>query len=132
MTLSTHIATSLILVASVIIASRFPRLKIAVLILSGIISIRYILWRGIYTLNMQDRIGLSISLVVFLAEAYGFIQYLLFHYQSLRPTDPVPQPIDDSSAPTVDMLIPIFNEPKDILYSTIIGCLNQDYPEGIV
>ncbi len=132
MTLSTHIATSLILVASVIIASRFPRLKIAVLILSGIISIRYILWRGIYTLNMQDRIGLSISLVVFLAEAYGFIQYLLFHYQSLRPTDPVPQPIDDSSAPTVDMLIPIFNEPKDILYRTIIGCLNQDYPEGKV
>ena len=130
MTLSTHIAISIILVASVIIASRFPRLKIAVLILSGIISLRYILWRGIYTLNRQDRIGLAISLAVFVAEAYGFIQYVLFHYQSLRPTSPVPPAIDDSSAPTVDILIPIINEPKDILYRTLIGCMNQDYPQG--
>ncbi|HLF86291.1 MAG TPA: glycosyltransferase, partial [Nitrospiria bacterium] len=130
MTISTQILISIVLVASVIIASRFPRLKIAVLILSGIISIRYILWRGIYTLNMQDRISLTISLVVFLAEFYGFIQYILFHYQSGRPTNPVSPAIDDLTVPTVDILIPILNEPSDILYRTIIGCMNQDYPQG--
>ncbi len=130
MTLSIHIAISLILIASVIIASRFPRLKMAVLILSGIISIRYILWRGIYTLNIQDRISLSISMIVFLAELYGFVQYILFHYQSLRPTNPVPPEINYSRAPAVDILITIFSEPKDILCRTIIGCLSQDYPSG--
>lgn len=130
MTLSTQIVISIVLVASVTIASRFPRLKIPVLILSEIISIRYILWRGIYTLNTQDRIGLSISLAVFLAELYGFIQYILFHYQSLRPTNPVPPAIDESSVPSVGILITIFNEPKDILWRTLIGCLSQDYPSG--
>lgn len=124
------IMISLILLAAVSIFSRIRRLKIVVVSLSAIITIIYILWRGIYTLNTQDRIGLLISLAVYLAELYGFIQYILFHYQSARPTDPVPPVIEDADLPTVDILITIYNEPKEILYRTIVGCLSQDYPEG--
>lgn len=124
------IMISLTLLAAVSIFSRIKRLKIVVVSLSAIISIIYILWRGIYTLNTQDRIGLLISLAVYLAELYGFIQYLLFHYQSARPTDSIPPVIEDANLPTIDILITIFNEPKEILYRTIIGCLSQDYPNG--
>ena len=127
-----QILLTLILITSVILLSPFRGLRPLAVVASLILSLRYILWRGLYTLNTVDAIGLSISLILLLSEAYGIIQSILFYYQSLWPVDREPPSTRGWELPTVDIFIPIFNEPKEILYRTVIGCQAQEYPEDRV
>src|SRR3972149_46102 len=127
MSIEIMISLALVIIASIL--SRFPRLRIIVLSISVFLSVRYLLWRGLYTLNKQDFIGLLISVILYLAEIYGFIQYIFFHYQSAKPTNPQQPAINDSDLFSVDIFVTIYNEPKEILYRTLIGCQAQNYPE---
>lgn len=87
---------------------------------------RYMLWRGLYTLNFDDAAGIGISLTLFLAEIYGFVQLLLFSYQAWSPTDRKSPPI--KSYPSVDIMVTIVDEPLYVLRRTLAGCLAQNYP----
>ena len=55
------------------LAYRWPWLKWFVVILSVYLSLRYFLWRTLYTLNMESWIGILISVTLLLAECYGFL-----------------------------------------------------------
>jgi cellulose synthase (UDP-forming) len=91
---------------------------------------RYMLWRGLYTLNLQDGLSIGISVVLFLAETYGFVQFLLFSYQAWSPMDRESPPIE--TYPSVDIMIPVVDEPLYILKRTLVGCLAQDYPSDLL
>ena len=91
---------------------------------------RYILWRGLYTLNLDDGTSLAISLVLFLAETYGFVQFLLFSFQAWSPTDRTPPPVE--SYPSVDIMVTVVDEPLYVLRRTLMGCLAQDYPKDLL
>lgn len=96
--------------------------------LSLILGIRYFYWRGAYTLNTGSRVGLGISLLLLLAEAYGFLATVLFYVQVAKPTNRTPIRKDESELPSVDIFITIYNESVDILYPTVVGCMAMDYP----
>lgn len=91
---------------------------------------RYMLWRGAYTLNLDDGLALGISTVLLLAETYGFVQFLFFSYQAWSPSDRRSPPIE--SYPSVDIMITVVDEPLYILKRTLIGCLAQDYPPDLL
>ena len=91
---------------------------------------RYMLWRGLYTINSDDRLSLGISLVLILAEVYGFVQSLFFAHQAWGPTDRQSPPIE--SYPSVDIMVTVVDEPLYILKRTLIGCLAQDYPKDLL
>jgi cellulose synthase (UDP-forming) len=117
-----------VILASMLLLSKSPRFKFPVIALSLVISARYILWRGLFTLNPADYFAIAISLTLLLSEFYGFLQNILFYYQSARATERVSPPLD-GEYPAVDIFITIMNEPKEILLRTVIGCKAQDYPE---
>ncbi len=119
----------LALLAAALILSRHKRYNGIVILLNIFISLRYIFWRGFFTLNAADYIALAISVTLLLVELYGFAQNALFYYQSGRPSAPELPAGSIDYFPTVDILITILNEPKEILYRTIIGCNAQDYPK---
>ncbi len=91
---------------------------------------RYMLWRVLYTLNLDDGLSIGISLAVFLAEVYGYSQLLLFSYQAWSPTERQSPPIE--IFPSVDIMVTVVDEPLYILKRTLIGCLAQDYPKELL
>jgi len=70
-----------------------------------------------------------ISLLV-LAEGYAFIILFLGYLQTLWPLrrTPVPLPDDPDSWPSVDLLIPTYNEPLSVVRYTALAAMNIDWP----
>jgi cellulose synthase (UDP-forming) len=99
-----------------------------------ILTLRYLLWRSLSTLNLSTPLNGVFSLGLFLMELLllsgGIIQLCLL----LRANDRRPEAdrlandvLSGSFRPTVDILIPTYNEPIFILRRTIIGCQALDY-----
>ena len=85
------------------------------------------LWRGLYTLNTDDWASLVVSWTVYTAEAYAFVQILLFANHAWSPLERQPVPL--SRYPNVDIFVTVVDEPLAVLRRTLIGCVNQDYPK---
>ncbi len=85
-------------------------------------TLYYLIWR-VSTFN-PDFIILSLAL--WLAEAYGLMIFILYAFMAWRLVDPVPP--QTKTHPTVDVFIPTYNEPVDVLRATLAGCANIRYP----
>jgi len=95
------------------------------------ICLRYLVWRGLYTLNFIEPAGPFVSISLWLTECYSFITVLLVFVQlglSNRKKR-VPPRMPTSSTPSVDIFIPIYSEPIDILEKTLIGARAIRYPK---
>ena len=117
---------SLVALATISLLSWRKKGRQIILALTLLLYVRYLVWRGVYTLNMDDWAGLAISATVFLAEAYGLVQLMFFTFQAWRPLERQSPPV--KTFRTVDVFVTVVNEPLDILRRTLVGCKSQDYP----
>jgi cellulose synthase (UDP-forming) len=71
-------------------------------------------------------------LLLLLAECYAFVALLLGYLQTLSPLrrSPVPLPSDPEQWPAVDLVIPTYDEPLELVRSTVLAALNIDWPAG--
>lgn len=120
------------LIALLILAARYrgsSGLRFVIIALSAVLMIRYLAWRGFYTLNVQEPVGFGLSLALFLAELYGFGGTLFFYLQTYKSSPPrtIP-PLDPNRCPTVDVFVTIFDEPIDVLRRTLVACQAMEYP----
>lgn len=90
--------------------------------------LRYLVWRGLFTLNLDDALSIFLSCTLLVAEVYGLVQYVFFSYQAWSPTDRRPRPLQH--LPSVDIFVTVVDEPLQILKRTLVGCLEQDYPKN--
>ncbi|WP_458096940.1 UDP-forming cellulose synthase catalytic subunit [Roseomonas sp. WA12] len=99
-------------------------------LLSGVISTRYIYWRITDTLDYTGFWPTFLGTGLLLAEIYAVIALMLSYLQSLWPLDrrPAPLPEDPEEWPTVDVFIPTYNEPLDVVKPTIFAALAMDWP----
>ena len=69
-------------------------------------------------------------IILLLAEFYAFGTLVLGYFQTLRPLRRRPVPLMGTPRqwPTVDVLIPTYNEPLSVVRATILGALALDYP----
>lgn len=90
----------------------------------------YLFWRFYYTIpKSYGYISLIAGYLLFIAEAIGFIESSMF-YLTLWDTDTPSTPeVDNKDFPDVDIFVATYNEPNDLLYKTLIGCKNMDYPD---
>jgi cellulose synthase (UDP-forming) len=102
-------------------------------ILAGL-TVRYILWRSLSTLNLDTPLNGVFSLGLFLLEmlmlSSGVIQlFLMVRVRDRRKeADAYAVPVQAGEfMPSVDIFIPTYNEPEFILRRTIIGCQGIDY-----
>ncbi len=100
-------------------------------------TLRYFVWRwdsSISYLNNSgwkvDITGLIFALLLLCAETYSVSILLLGYFQSARPLKrrPVPLPKDHSLWPTVDVFIPTYNEPLDVVRPTVLAAMSIDWP----
>lgn len=98
------------------------------------LTIRYLLWRSLTTLNVATPLNGIFSLGLFFLELLvltsGTIQLFLMLNVKDRSREAdrfAVAVLDGSFTPSVDILIPTYNEPIFILKRTIIGCQALQY-----
>ncbi len=103
----------------------------AFLLLGAFISVRYILWRAMYTLAWFNLPSETAAIILFLAELFGVIVYLLGLFVNLNPLDRrlVPLSADPEKWPTVDVFVPTYNESFEIARATLLAAIQIDYPQ---
>lgn len=108
---------------------RFPTLLL--IALSVIISCRYLWWRYTSTLNWSDSLDLVCGLILLLAETYSWMVLILGYVQTSWPLNrkPAQLPADPSQWPTVDLLIPTYNEELSVTRGTVYAALGIDWPK---
>lgn len=96
---------------------------------------RYLLWRSLSTLNLSNPVDGVFSILLLamelIAVSGGMLQLLLMFTTKDRRQEAdrySKSVVDGSYCPSVDILIPTYNEPEFILRRTIIGCQAIDYP----
>ncbi len=106
---------------------------IIVSLLLGLI-IRYFFWRSLSTLNLSNSLNGLFSISLFLIETVIILTAILRLYLTLKITPRNHQAdqmsvavIEGKYLPSVDILIPSFNEPISIVKRTIIGCQALEY-----
>lgn len=117
---------TLVALATICLLSWRKQGRQIILAVTLLLYVRYLLWRGVYTLNTEDWAALTVSAIVYLAEAYGLVQLMFFTFQAWKPIERQSPPLHRH--PTVDVLVTVVNEPLDILRRTLVGCVSQDYP----
>ncbi len=104
--------------------------RIAVLMLALFISGRYFFWRTFNTLAFDDPFSFLGSVTLYTAELYGFTIFLLGVFVSIRPLDRPEKviPVDPDPLPTVDILVPSYNEDPALLETTLLAAAAIRYP----
>lgn len=123
-------AGSLFLASLLIRRLRSERSVFVLMLITLVISTRYLWWRATYTLDFTDAWSAAAGYALFAAELYAFIVLILGYLQSVRPLKrkPAPLPSDTSLWPTVDVFIPTYNEPLHVVAATVAGSLNLEWP----
>jgi cellulose synthase (UDP-forming) len=146
-----QVSLAMIGLALVAAFSRFMRPLI--IFLSCFASMRYFYWRVSSTINLDTRADTVVSFTLLLAEIYGLVILFLGYFQTIEVEPPrrasleaspyraratrrasPPDSGGDWSAftPSVDVFIPTYNEPADIVRRTVIGAQAIDYPDKTV
>ncbi|GFK94118.1 Cellulose synthase catalytic subunit [UDP-forming] [Fundidesulfovibrio magnetotacticus] len=111
-----------------------PRLgmvfRVFFLALGVFISLRYMVFRTTETLIFTGPADFAFMMLLYLSELYGVIIHFLGMFVNVWRLDrkPAPLPEDQSLWPTVDIFIPTYNEPDDVIFLTAQACALIDYP----
>ena len=99
--------------------------------LSSIISVRYIYWRLTETLDYSGFWQTFLGTGLLMAEVYAIVALVLSYFQVVWPLDrkPVPLPADPESWPSIDVFIPTYNEPLEVVRPTVFAALALDWPK---
>lgn len=101
-------------------------------------TLRYGYWRVIQTwegitsaghIHRWDNIFVVLLLV---AEFFAFSTLILGYFQTLRPLRRPPLPLKGNPAdwPSVDVLVPTYNEPLHVVRGTVMAAMAMEYPRG--
>ena len=104
---------------------------LAMIVLSISASSRYIYWRFTDTMGFTHWMDAALGYGLVLAELYAFAVLLIGYFQTAWPLQrrPVPMPTDVSTWPSVDVFIPTYNEPLEVVRQTVFSAMSLDWPK---
>lgn len=129
-----HMIVAIVIVVVLFVLRYLPRTPVTRLLfvfLATYLSFVYFYWRITVTLAFHDPYSFAIALILFGAEVYGFIILALTNFVNLCPLNrkPWPLPQDRELWPTVDVMVPSYNEDPSILRTTLLASLQMNYPK---
>ena len=97
---------------------------------SMVASARYMWWRCTQTLDFNSGLEAFFGSGLLAAECYTWLIMLLGYVQNARPLrrKPVALPRDRALWPSVDVYVPTYNEPLEVVRPTVLAALNLDWP----
>lgn len=125
-----------ILILTIIIIQFFFKEKnkiiiMAMLLLSLIVTIRYIYWRTFNTLHFPDLLSAFFGVILYCAEMYSWCVLFIAFFQSLFPLNREVIALSkiEENKPTVDLFIPTYNESLSIVKVTLYAAKNLIWPK---
>lgn len=98
--------------------------------LAAATSISYILWRIFFTIPFgYGALSVVFGIALTVAELVGMIEGLEHCIGMTRKGMPKRPQIEPQDYPDVDVFISTYNENQELLYKTVNGCKNMDYPD---
>ncbi|GAB5405470.1 MAG: hypothetical protein Aurels2KO_37010 [Aureliella sp.] len=103
-----------------------PIVRRAAIIAAVLATVVYLGYRAIFTLNLSSFYATFASTTLWCAELYGCFLMFLYFFQIWH----LDEPEERSATPgkSVDVYIPTYNEPPDLLRGTISAAIALDYP----
>lgn len=104
---------------------------LVLIVLSLVVSCRYLWWRYTDTLHWDNTLDLTFGIMLLLAETYSWIILLMGYVQIAWPLDRevATLPADRALWPIVDLMIPTYNEDLSIVKPTVYAALGMDWPQ---
>lgn len=132
--LDLHMIVAIIIIVILFALRHLPRTPVTRLLfvfLATYLSFVYFYWRITVTLTYHDPYSFAIAMLLFGAEAYGFGILTLTNFVNLCPLNRKPYPLPENRElwPTVDVMVPSYNEDASILNVTLLAALQMDYPK---
>lgn len=99
--------------------------------ISFMVSSRYIWWRTTKTVLLEDPVSAFFSVSLVAAEIYSYLVMVMAYFQVCWVLDrkPYPLPEDRSLWPSVDIMIPTYNEPLEVVRPTLLAAIDLDWPK---
>ncbi|MFA9378452.1 MAG: glycosyltransferase family 2 protein [Lachnotalea sp.] len=99
-------------------------------ILTIIFSMIYIVWRTFYTIPVEfGTFSMVCGIILLFVETIGMFESVIHFSQMSNMKYATKAEVEDKDFPDVDIFISTYNEPTDLLFKTINGCLHMDYPD---
>jgi cellulose synthase (UDP-forming) len=102
---------------------------VIMVMLAEIATLRYGIWRVSQTMELETWGDHVFGWLLLFAEGYTWLIALLSYIQSVplhRPPRPLPE--DTDSWPSVDVFIPTYNEPLEVVKTTVYAAQGIDWP----
>ncbi len=124
------LAVCTVLLAAVVRRTRRTGARFVLVFLSVAATSRYLWWRLSSTVSPGWSLDALLGFVLLAAELYSSAMLVLAYVQSVAPLprQVVPLPNDRARWPTVDVFIPTYNEPLEVVRTTILAATALDWP----
>ncbi|HUS35108.1 MAG TPA: glycosyltransferase [Verrucomicrobiae bacterium] len=114
-------------------------MRLPVAIVFAGLQITYLAFRAVNTLCLDTWPNAVVSVLFLISEAFIHFRIALGNLSLLRLTNRTAQADDSQQAvrageylPSVDVFVPTYSEPVEMLRRTIIGCQAMDYPRKTI
>ncbi len=122
--------TVLVLILIALPVSKRLEIRLVIFFLGAFLAFRYIIWRTTNTLIFTSLVDFIPMMALYMAELYSFTVFFCGLIINVLPLErPSKAPFDPAKGyPCVDVLIPTFTEPVDLVKTTVMGSTLLDYP----
>jgi cellulose synthase/poly-beta-1,6-N-acetylglucosamine synthase-like glycosyltransferase/tetratricopeptide (TPR) repeat protein len=96
------------------------------LILLAVVTCLFYLTFRLFYFNNTGTYAWTVSILLYVAEAFGIFNLFLFFIQVWEVKEPPAEPVLEGR--TVDVFVPTFNEDPALLRATLEACVRMDYP----
>jgi cellulose synthase (UDP-forming) len=114
--------------------AKLERTRLFFLACSAFLTFRYLFWRTTSTLGYNGLADFIFALFLYVAELYGIVVAMLGLFVNSHPLQRKPVPLirTPGALPRVDVFIPTYNEPPDMLEITLRAALDMRYPRELL
>lgn len=97
--------------------------------LTILVTVGYLFWRLFYTLPWEYSVfSIVFGLVLVIAEVIGLLEQIVHFTMMSNTSKPDLSKIESIDYKSVDVFIATYNEPMELLYKTVNGCMQLEYP----
>lgn len=124
---------ALVVLSGVMLLSRYRNglfFRVLLMLASSYLTLRYFFWRTGYTIHYHDPLSLLGAVILYVAEVYGLVVFFLGLFVNVAPLTrkSLKLPENETRLPTVDIMVPSYNEPVEMLEVTLLAALLIKYP----
>lgn len=104
--------------------------RVFLLFLGLFLTSRYWVFRTTQTIGYNGLLDYAMAVALYMAETYGILIYVLGMFVNVWPLQrsSPPLPSNEEKLPTVDVYVPTYNEPVDMVRITVMACTQLFYP----